>query len=57
MKRSFAEWQREVNSILIVECGLGIDDLPDCCYADWYQDGVSPKSAAKRAIRHAKDCF
>lgn len=28
-------------------------DLADCCYADWYEDGVSPRSAASRAIRYS----
>ena len=34
--------------------GFTSSDLPDCCYADWYEDGVSVKSAAVRAIRSAK---
>jgi hypothetical protein len=31
--------------------GLSIHDLADFCYRDWYEDGMSPVSAAKKAIR------
>ena len=34
--------------------GMTSSDLPDCCYAQWFEDGVSVKSAAARAIRNAK---
>lgn len=53
--KSFAEWMREIESILAGAFGLSSDDLPDCCFADWFVDGVSPKSAAKRAIRAAQE--
>jgi hypothetical protein len=34
--------------------GMTSSDLPDC-YADWHEDGLTPKAAAIRAIRNAKD--
>lgn len=50
----FAVWMREVDAALVIICGLVTADLPDCTYRDWYDDGVSPKAAAKRARRQAE---
>jgi len=50
---SFAAWKMAVNAEIGRRAGLSADDLPDCCYRDWYEDGVSPKSAAGRALREA----
>ena len=30
--------------------GMGMDDLPDFCYADAYDDGRSPKQTARLAV-------
>jgi len=43
-----------IDAILVSRLGLSSADLPDVCYADWYDDGVSPRSAAARAVRYAK---
>lgn len=56
-KLSFCDWMREVDHAVSQQIGLGIDDLPDVCLRDWYKDGVSAKSAAKKAIRSAKADF
>jgi len=58
-KRSrFEIWMERVDRELADELGgLTNEDLPDCCYADWHADGVSPKRAAKRAISRAKKSF
>ena len=52
-KRSFEDWMREVDRIIQARIGLSYNDLPDCCYMDWYEDGVTPKGAAGRALRNA----
>jgi hypothetical protein len=52
---SFAVWMAQVDSILDEKTGLSYRDLPDCCYMDWYEDGVSPRSAACRAMRAANE--
>ncbi len=54
-KRTFEEWMAEVNKVVEARVGLSTYDLPDCCYRDWYDSGVSVKSAAARAIRSAKE--
>jgi hypothetical protein len=50
-KQTFEEWMKQVNSHL----PMSSDDLPDVNYRDWYDDGVSPKSAAARALKYAMD--
>jgi len=54
MRKTFDQWMREVKAE-ISKSGLHADDLPDVPYKDWYDDRVSVKSAAKRAIRNAMD--
>lgn len=54
-KQTFEEWLRAVDAAISAKCGLTHDDLPDCCYRDWYDDGVSAKSAAARAIKAARE--
>lgn len=53
-KLTFEQWLREVDRAVVAKVGLSYQDLPDCCYRDWYDQGVSPKGAASRAIRSAK---
>ena len=47
----FEEWMRDVDAIIASKLG-GFDsnDLPDMCYRDWHEEGMTPKSAAARAI-------
>ena len=52
-RAKFELWKQRVNIEVLLLCGLGADDLPDCCYADWFEDGVSAKAAAKRALKNA----
>jgi hypothetical protein len=56
MKRetTFEEWLRSVDTWVSTLCGMGLDDLPDCPTHDWYDEGITPMVAAKRAIRRAK---
>lgn len=52
MKKTFEQWKNEANKICEANYGMSLDDLEDCCYMDWYEDGVSPNAAVKRAIKH-----
>lgn len=54
-RQSFDDWMWDVNSALEAAVGLSASDLPDCCYRDWYDDGVAPQDAARRAVRNAND--
>lgn len=51
MKKTFEEWMAQVNREVSNIIGLDADDLADQPYYDWYEDGVRPKTAAKRAIK------
>ena len=53
-KKNFDEWMQETDTRCSNVYGLSIFDLPDCPYADWYEDGVTPVSAAKKAYRMAE---
>lgn len=53
--KNFEQWLKEVNNALIEKCSLGYMDLPDCSYAQWFEDGITPKQAAARAIKNAKE--
>lgn len=55
MRKTFDQWLKEVDAILVRTVGLSHLDLPDCCYRDWYEAGVTPKGAASRAKRNAME--
>jgi hypothetical protein len=55
-KLTFEGWMRAVgDNIASIMCGLSHDDLPDCCYRDWYDDGRTPQSAALEALKNANE--
>jgi Family of unknown function (DUF5419) len=51
MKKSFDQWMKEVDTAIAKKSGVTSADLPDCCYRDWFDDGVRPAGAASRAIK------
>jgi hypothetical protein len=50
---TFAQWIAEVDARIGALVGVGAYDLPDCCYREWYEDGMSPDAAADHAIGEA----
>lgn len=48
-------WMLAVDQIITRMVGLGAMDLPDWGYRDAFDDGVSPGSAARQAIRYAEE--
>lgn len=55
MKRTFEDWMDAVDKHVTALIGCSVHDLPDCPFADWYADGMSPRAAAVRAVRNAND--
>ena len=55
MEKTFEQWKQEVDRFVDIMTGLSSDDLPDICYRDLFEDGVSSKRAAARAIRNAME--
>jgi hypothetical protein len=51
----FGEWMRLVDAAVWSRAGCSILDLPDCPFRDWYDEGLTPRDAAQRAIRNAND--
>ena len=49
----FYAWMKAVDYRLTAKIGLDSNDLPDCAYYDWFEDGVTPAAAAKMAIVEA----
>jgi hypothetical protein len=49
-RKTFEEWMAQVDAILIKRFGIESADLPDCCYADWYEDGFTPSQAVEMAL-------
>lgn len=52
---AFEAWMSQVDKILIAATGIDSRDLPDFLYCDEYEDGATPKQAAKAAMRAARD--
>lgn len=50
---SFENWLANVDRAVITILGVGINDLPDCPFRDWYDDDLTPLRAARRVIRLA----
>lgn len=40
---TFTQYMQDVDEALQDYCGLCHRDLPDQCYYDYYEDGVSPE--------------
>ena len=49
-KMTFQQWMMEVDDILVRKCGAESLDLPDMCYADWYDDDIPPYKAAHKVL-------
>ncbi len=55
MSDTFKEWMAEVDEQVQVLACVSVYDLPDCLFRDWYDDELTPRQAARRAIRNATD--
>lgn len=40
---SFELWMIKVNNLLAAKVGVGSEDLPDYCWRDAFDDGLTPK--------------
>src|ERR1700756_4078068 len=48
MEQTFEAWMEAVDEQGEGLGGCSVHDLPDCLFADWYADGVSPRSPQRR---------
>ena len=50
MKVTFDDYMKRVDKCLGHLCGLESSDLPDACYADYYESGVKPMACAEQVL-------
>jgi hypothetical protein len=50
---AFLSWEKKVDDCVYLLVGTGLYSLPDCPTRDWFDKGVKPLAAAKRACRAA----
>jgi hypothetical protein len=50
-KRSFEAWMAKVDSYCWALVGCSASDMSDMGYRNWFEEGMSPKQAARKAIR------
>lgn len=53
MNKPFEVWKAEAEKWALHLFGVSLDDLPDAPFADWWEDGYSPKKAAKMTAAEA----
>ena len=46
----YKTWEAECDRLMVAEFGVGIDDLPDMLWHDWYKDDLEPEEAVQLAI-------
>jgi hypothetical protein len=44
---AYEAWFRQADQAIQDKFGVSADDLPDQCWSDWFDDGVSPEQAAE----------
>lgn len=49
----FDGWMEDVDNAVEALAGVSVHDLPDCCYRDWFDEGLSPREAARLALQNA----
>jgi hypothetical protein len=49
--KMYRQWEAEVDKFMVDNYGVGVDDIPDMPYRDWWKDCMSAKEAADEAIR------
>ena len=50
MRVSFEKWLENLDVLCDKVTGMSIHDLPDQCYMDWYEDGLTTKQALKLVL-------
>jgi len=52
---TYEQFEKECNRVLTNMVGLGIHDLADACWRDYYEDGLHPLEALNCANEDAWD--
>jgi len=51
MKERYRYWENDVNELMLKKFGVGVDDIPDMPYHDWYDNDWTAAKAVKEAIK------
>ena len=43
-------WENEVNELMLKQYGVGVDDIPDMPWGDWFRAKVAVAKAVQKAI-------
>jgi hypothetical protein len=54
--RTFGAWTRQVDAVLVAACGVGVSDLADAPYRDYFADEMTPREAAALVLSEWNDC-
>ena len=54
-KLDYEQFESVCNKILTNKAGLGIHDIADATWRDYYNDGLSPLNAVNSAIEDSQD--
>ena len=54
-KQTLEQWLAKVNLAVEHLSGMSMHDLADCPYMDWYKKGMTPETAARKAISNANN--
>lgn len=46
---AFEHWRAQCDLLVTHRYMVGIDDMPDACWRDWYEDGLRPVEAVDTA--------
>ena len=47
---TFEEWLAAAEQLLLAQVGVGLLELVDCPYRDWYAGGMTPEEVARAAL-------
>lgn len=50
---TYRDWMKAVDQEIQKIAGVGLHDLPDCAYYNWYADDYTPEKAARMALKNA----
>mgnify|MGYP005987561185 FL=1 len=55
MEQTYEEFEKRCDILMSRICGLGIHDLADARWRDYFQDGLSPLAALRQANEDSWD--
>jgi len=51
----YKHWEAQVNGLMLKKHGVGVDDIADMPYRDWWKNCYTPEAAVAEAIQRVND--